>query len=144
MAGIFGTRAGILYDASLVAQFIIILVLMIGRRLARGKQLIKHGFTMTIATILHLASVLLVMVPSIARNSQAILQAPTGTGALITLAHATTGASSLTLAVYIVGAWRLRATPSACFRRRKLMKPLLVLWTLTLVLGISFYVYYYV
>jgi len=65
MTGLLGTRASLQADANLIFQVVIFLLLILGFVLARKRNLTYHERIMKIVAVLNLASIFLVMVPSI-------------------------------------------------------------------------------
>jgi len=144
MSGILGTNAALPIDINLILQIAVLLLLVLGLKFERDGKLFRHGVTMSSAVILHLSAALLVMFPSFIRYF-GMLTTVYSLGVIITWAHVVAGLSAMILGIYIVAMWRFQTHPKMnCASRKRLMKPTLVLWILTLILGISFYVYYYV
>jgi len=132
----------LLYDANLILQIVTIALLFLGRSYAKRKRFRTHGLIMTTATTLHVLSILLIMAPSFIRYFGALLGPPT-LGIVITWIHAASGIVAAALALLVVTRWRLQTSTAACIKRRQFMKPLLFLWTTSLLLGIGFYILYY-
>lgn len=145
MPGIFGTRASTLVDINLLLQITILLLLLVGYRLAKTKKLVTHSRLMAVALILHSVAILFIMIPSliIGFGGLANIYSP---GVAITLTHITLGTITEATGIFLVAMWRLASKPkmAACIKRKKVMKPLLILWIFALIFGISFYIYYYV
>ena len=104
----------------------------------------NHGKTMTVATLLHIVSIAAVMVPSFAINLS-LLANLSNLGVIVTIIHACTGVFSVVSALFLLFLWRL-APPEkmTCYKRKWLIIPTLSTWAITLILGIIFYIYYYV
>lgn len=122
-------------------QIAVLFLLLIGYKFVREGKLRRHGLTMSAAVILHVAFILLVMVPSFVTFFGALADV-TSPGVIITWIHVLTGIYATVVGIYLVSAWRFQSE-STCMRRKNRMKPLLVLWTIALILGIAFYAYYY-
>jgi len=144
MLGIFGTKAGLIYDITLIFQIVILILLLVGIKYAKNKRLRSHGLITAAATGLHTVFILAVMVPSLIINFGILIEYPINLGIVITWIHIALGISVETLALFIVAKWGFRTSMVACAKRRKLMKPLWRLWLVTTALGVSFYVYYYI
>lgn len=144
MSWFLGTRADPLKDLTLIMQVIILIVLFIGYIFKKDGKLMKHGATMSTAVLLHTISILLVMIPSLAMGF-ALLFDFSQIGVIITWIHILAGIFAWIFGLYLVSVWRFRPPPLMnCVKKKKFMKPLLILWILALILGIAFYVYYYV
>ena len=132
----------LLYDTNLILQVVTIALLFLGRGYAKGKKFRTHGLIMTAATTLHVLSILLIMAPSFIRYVGVLIGPPT-LGVVITWIHAASGIVAAALAIFVVTRWRLQTSTAACFKRKQFMKPLLFLWTTSLLFGIGFYILYY-
>jgi len=144
MSGILGTKASLIYDINLLLQIAILLLLLLGYKFKRDKNLMRHGLTMAVAVILHTIAILLVMIPSFITYFGILLRDTASPGVTITWVHAIMGILAEILGIFLVAIWRFRPQPKmACAKWRWLMKPLLALWTFALILGIAFYAYYY-
>jgi uncharacterized membrane protein YozB (DUF420 family) len=143
MSSASGSNVPILYTANLILQVAMLLLLIVGRSLAKNKKFRSHGLMMTAATVLHVVSILLVMAPSFVRYFGVLLGRP-NFGIVVTWIHVITGTLAAALAIFVVARWRLQKSTAVCIKRKQLMKPLLLLWATALLLGIGFYVFYYV
>ena len=142
--GIFGTSASTTADVNLVAQLVIIVALAVGWVYGRDKKKIRrHGQLMVAAVIVHGAAIALVMVPSLILGFGAITSDPLGPGSIISVAHAIIGTIPWIYGVYLSCVWKLRPVTVECFKRKNLMKPILYTWLAAAILGVGFYVYYY-
>jgi hypothetical protein len=116
-----------------------------GFKLIKDKKLRNHGVTMGIAVILHTIPIILVMIPSFLIYSNIMIKGISSPGVIITWVHVIAGVSAEILGIFLVAEWRFRLPPKmTCAKRRRLMIPALILWSFALILGIAFYVYYYV
>lgn len=144
MSGFLGTRADPLKDLNLIMQVAILIVLLVGYIFKKDGKLMKHGVAMSTAVMLHTILIFLVMIPSLVLNSALLLEF-SQFGVIITWIHVLAGIFAEISGLYLVGMWRFRSPPFMnCVKKKKLMKPLLILWVLALILGIMFYIYYYV
>jgi len=138
MSGPLG-KAPVTSDIAFFLEITVIIILFFGRfRLARKQRLVAHGYTTMSAVILHACSVALVMIPSLARSLDLLadLQNPT---IIVTWIHVPIGLTALILGIFLVAVWRFRPPATSCLKRKRLMRPLFWLWTLSLSLGILIY-----
>ena len=143
MLGFLGTGAGVQYDANLILQIAILVLLVIGRRLAKNRKLLTHGKAMGALLLLHTIAILLAMLPSFLTNFGS-LRNISDPRVIITWIHIILGTSAEALGVFLVSKWRFQPkSVAACVKRGSLMKSTFILWTLSAVLGIVFYIVYY-
>ena len=144
MSGILGTRASLLYDINLLLQIATLLLLVLGYKYVKDNKLRRHGLTMAVATILHTSSVLLIMVPSFIAYFGILIGDFRNLGVIITWIHAVVGILTMMFGIYLVAIWRFQPPARMiCARKKWLMRPTLALWAFALILGITFYAYYY-
>jgi uncharacterized membrane protein YozB (DUF420 family) len=119
---------------------IVVLGLLIGAVfLKTRKQYRRHGIAMFSAVVLHIVSILAVMVPS--------FRVYAGSGGInfsdvwasVTLVHVSAGLIAALFGVWLVGSWHLKTDMKGCFRKKRLMDVTLILWMLSIVLGIILY-----
>ena len=139
MSGLFGTNAPMISDLNLLSQTLIFVLLAVGSMFGRKKTKIslhRHERIMTVAIALNALSILLVMGPSLVLGFDFALGEPATIGFPLTLVHHTFG-----LAAEILGGVFI-------FRKfgkiRMWMRLLLTLWTIGFVLGVFFYVKYFI
>jgi hypothetical protein len=143
--GFLGTNASYTADINLITQIVIIALLAMGWVIGRDKKKIKrHGQFMVAAVLVNAAAIALVMAPSLILGLGAITSDPIGTGPLITIIHSTMGTIAWLLGAYLSWVWGLKPATVECFKRKRLMKPVTYLWLLAAILGIGFYIYYYI
>ena len=143
MPGFLGTKASFLSDITLISQIAILLLLLMGYRYKKARKLREHGLAMATAVLFHVVVIFLVMVPSLAKNVGALGNISSA-GVIITWIHAIAGILAVIMGLFLVTAWRFTPPPYlACVKRKVFMRPLLILWVFVLILGISFYTYYY-
>ena len=142
--GFLGTGASTAADINLIVQLVIIALLSMGWFYKREKKLRLHGQLMVAAVVVNGAAIALVMAPSLILGFGAITSNPIGPGPLITVAHTIIGASAWLTAAYLAWVWRLQPATAECFKRKKMMKPVLYVWLAAAVLGVCFYIYYYI
>jgi len=139
MSGLFGTRASLLSDASLLLQIILLVILFVGFRLGKKKtasSLDMHGWLMKLLVALNTLSILFVMGPSFFLNFSAVVEEIFFIGFPLTLIHHAIGLVAEILGIILV------------FRKfgkvRSWMRITFTLWLVSLLLGLGFYVRYYV
>lgn len=141
--GLLGTNAGLPADLNLITQIIIIILLTLSWSYAR-KKLKTHGKLMTVAVVVNAATIAFVMAPSLFLGLGVIVSNPLDPGSLLSIVHVAIGTIAWIGGAYLTWSWKLNDSTSECFKRRKLMKPIIGLWLIAAVLGVGFYVYYYV
>jgi hypothetical protein len=119
---------------NLVIQLAVLILLIAGARLAKAGRLDNHGRMMKIAIVMQFASLIIWMGPSLALNITVL--STIGLGPLVTILHVIMGYAALFLAIssvlhktIISLKWTMRAT--------------FLVWTMTAMFGVGFYVYYY-
>jgi uncharacterized membrane protein YozB (DUF420 family) len=145
MPGLLGTNAPLISDVSLVIEVAILIVLFVGRSYAKKGILRTHGFIMTGALTLHALNILLVMTPSFAFFTEILSSDPNKLGIIgtsIVLIHVPIGITAEILGILNVAQWGFKPA-IGCIKRRRLMLPLFLLWTLSSILGITMYAIYY-
>ena len=143
MLGFLGTKASPQYVINLILQITILILLIIGRRLAKDRKLLTHGRAMGTLLVLHTVAILLIMFPSFVINFSALghISDPK---VIVTWIHIIVGSSTEALGVFLVSKWRFQPKSVAdCAKRRKFMQPTFTLWALSATLGIIFYAVYY-
>ena len=144
MSGILGTKAPLLYDLNFILQIAIVFLISVSYLLKRKKKYVKHGAIMTSAVIVHTALILFVMGPSFIIHFGSLVSLPINLGIIVTWIHAFLGIISMILGVFIVTKWNFRnPTRLTCIQRKKWMKPTMITWVIALILGIGFYIFYY-
>jgi len=119
---------------------IVVLALLIGAIFLKSKNKYRqHGIVMFSAVVLHIVSILAVMVPS--------FRAYVGPGvinfsdiwAIVTFVHVSTGLIAVLVCIWLVGSWHLKTDIKQCFRKKRFMDATLILWLLSILLGIMLY-----
>ncbi len=121
---------------SLAFQLGVLALLIIGYNLKLRLRFRLHGIFMLTAVVLHLIIIGAIMVPSFVAIY--IEKAPALTISFAPF-HAAAGTATAILGIWIVGGWRLRQSTKFCAPKRKFMRATLILWSVTLSLGIIFY-----
>lgn len=143
--GLFNPSAPFSSDLALLLEIVVFLVFLAGFVLVKARRdYAKHGPIMGVAIALHTVSILVVMVPSLL-SSGGLFENLLGSLQLVILAHATLGILVEILGLYVVLAWALHYKDvKPCFKRKRIMRVLAVLWTIALILGIYVYILLYV
>ena len=123
-------------DVNLLVQILVLLLLLCGTYLARSGRLRDHGRVMKTVLAIQLGALVFWMGPSLLRNIGALAL---GIGPMITVLHVVSGCLALVLSVSTAS-----HKPLITRGLRGTMRTTLLAWILTVVLGFSFYLYYYV
>ncbi len=133
--GFLGTRAIWLSDQNVLLQIAILAILIIGINFAK-KNLVVHGRIQTLAVILNAILILFIMIPSLIGGFGFFLAELYSVGTLIVLGHATLGSITEVLGAILI------------FRKfgnvKRWMRIESSLWFISIFLGFSIYIYYYV
>ena len=149
MSFLFGTRADISIDITLILEVVLLAILFFGYRSTRKGDYSTHGKIMLGATAIQLFLIITVMLPSMLRNAPLLLAF--NSGVLDVSVHAGLGITTMLLGALLIYAWQ--SPPKSelhphlklpCRRRAKLMKPTIVAWVASFVLGVIFYIISYV
>ena len=122
-------------------QIIVLLLLLVGVSFARGKKpggnLIRHAMATTLAFGIHMTSVFIVMIPSFYVNFLLVLSGFDIVSGTIVWLHIVTGIIAPVLGFILIASWGFRSPPKmTCAKRRKLMMPTFLIWTISLISGI--------
>jgi len=121
---------------NLMLQIVILGVLALGILNVKRNRLNIHGYIAFAAVFLNAISILVVMLPSAFR----IMAGASPSGfTIIVAAHSLLGFIVEALGAYIVLRWRFQTPGPTCWKMKRLMKVLAVLWTLSVVLGAVVY-----
>jgi hypothetical protein len=139
MAGFLG-KAPLTSEIGLVLEIAVLLLLFIARyKFARNGKTMAHGYTVAIALVLHAISVLAVMIPSLARSLTILISDFFSPAIIATWVHILLGFVALILGARLISEWRFQKPQATCYLRVKLMRPLWLLWTFSIALGILLY-----
>ena len=125
---------------SLAIQIVVLVLLIRAVWLKRMKNLRQHGITMIIAVVLHTLTILTWMIPSFSN-----LFTPSGSlnlADMLTMAimgHAFTGFVAAILGIWMSASWRLKADMKTCFGKKSFMRVTIILWLISLTIGIILY-----
>jgi hypothetical protein len=126
-------------DISLVLQFVILFLLVLGLPLAKGlggkKNLMRHGYLTVIALIMHTSLTLIVMIPTFS-NGLVEIGELSYLNALNIWSHAILGTAAVILGFIVVGFWVSKPLSNmACARVKRIMLPLFIIWTISFING---------
>lgn len=141
--GIFGNAAPILADVSLIIQIALLILVVSGWLVARRRRYANHGRLMAVAFGAHIATVMVVMIPSLVA-SRGIFLYGVNSLALVAGAHAILGSLALILGFIMMGRWLLnRLNIKACLKRKGQMRLSLIVWLAALGFGVySYFIFY--
>jgi len=122
---------------NLIIQAIITAALTLGIFYVKKRKITPHGYVTLAAVVLNALSVIIVMLPSVLRI---IDGASMNAFTLVVIVHSILGAVAIVVGVYLMAVWRLRKPGESCFKLRNYMRPLAMVWILSVALGA--YVYY--
>jgi uncharacterized membrane protein YozB (DUF420 family) len=129
-------------QANVVFQLTIALILLGSISFKLKRKYVLHGAMMLVAVVLNVFSFLFVMLPSLL-GLEILRTQPLHMLSIVALAHACIGAVSLILGTWIIGSWHLRSSIKSCVERKRVMRLVLILWSLALVVGIVLYMFLY-
>lgn len=145
MVGILGTKAGIQADLNLLLHLVILVLIVTGFTFARRKRFEIHEKWMFSAIVLVAISFLVWMAPSYIGNFHVIVSEAYSPGVIITNLHVILGTITGILVVYIIIRMKFDLPQRFTVKRlKRLMRTTFTLWWLTFLIGLSFYIYYYV
>jgi uncharacterized membrane protein YozB (DUF420 family) len=127
---------------SLTIQLIVLALLVTAYWSQKTLKFRRHGITMLSAVTLHIIMIFGIMVPSFS----VIAFTQTSISTLIVslvMIHATFGAITALLGIYVVASWRLRTSLQYCQPKKKIMLTTFILWLISISLGIIIYVSLY-
>lgn len=123
-------------------QTIILIILVAGIGLKRGKRHYLHGIAMLAAVIMNLLSFTLKMLPSLL-TMEIITTQPLHIISILTIIHSALGIIVSILGIMLVATWRLQSSLKNCFKNKKLMRPTTTIWLITLIVGFILYYFLY-
>jgi hypothetical protein len=142
--GLLGTRATLVADLNLILQIIVLVVLTASALQARRRGLRTHRTLTSIAVVLNAVLIIAIMNPSFFRILPFALRNPGAPVPTWLWPHVLIGALAELIGVYLVVSTNLNwdaATLGGPVRRRmrNLTRLMLVLWALTLAIGLVIY-----
>ncbi len=127
-------------DLSLILQIVIFFTLILGLPLTReapknAKNFLRHGYLTTFALALHTVLVIVVMIFLALDGYSEIFSLPT-LSLFVDLGHIFLGFAALVLGWAVVAFWFTKPLKAlGCYRAKKLMLPLIVVWAISLIMG---------
>jgi hypothetical protein len=131
--------------SSFIFQVAIVVLLIAGYGFKRKQRFRLHGATMAFATILHLAAISAIMVPSLiyAFLPQYIAPTPAQLISIVTLIHVVAGSVAIAFGVWFTAAWRFGKDVQGCLNRKKPMRYTFAVWLVALIFGIILFAVFY-
>jgi hypothetical protein len=128
-----------------VVQVIALILLVIGvypyRIRTKNRNLIMHGFLSILALALNLATIFSVMIPVLSTHITFISGLSILQSTIVWL-HVASGIAAVTLGFVIIISWILHPLGElGCSKTWKLMIPTFLIWTLSLILGLTIHIY---
>jgi hypothetical protein len=126
-------------NISLTLQVVILFLLVLGLPFARGiggkKSFMRHGYLTVLALILHTILIFIVMIPSFSSGFGELGEL-SFLSAFNVWSHAILGTAAEILGFIVVGFWLSKPLSNmACVRVKKVMLPLFIIWTISLING---------
>ena len=127
-------------DLSLIVQIVVFFVLILGLPLTRegsrnAKNLLRHGYLTTFALTFHTVMVAVVMIILALEGYAEVLSLP-AVSLIVDLGHIILGFAAVALGWIVVVSWFFKPLNAlGCYRTKKLMLPLLLVWALSLIMG---------
>jgi hypothetical protein len=124
----------------MVTLFLLILGLPLVKRREEKKNLTRHGYLTTLALALHTITIFIVMVPSLYTNFDSVGELSILQSIVVWL-HAVTGIAAEILGIVLVASWAFKALQQmTCAKRKRLMMPTFIIWTVSLVTGAAIHI----
>jgi hypothetical protein len=129
-------------NISLVLQVVILFLLVLGLPFFRGqtgkkeqKNLIAHGYSTVAALVMHTILILLIMIPSLVYGLPEISDL-SAFDAFMVFSHAILGTLAWILGLVIITFWLGKGPKKmTCWKYRKWMAPIFVIWAISIVNG---------
>jgi hypothetical protein len=124
---------------SLALQVVILFILILGLPVARGagskKNFIRHGYLTVLALVLHTSLTFGIMIPTFSRGVVNVTSLPI-LYQINVLSHVILGITAEALGYVVVGFWVSKPLKNmGCMKAKKIMLPIFVIWTISLVTG---------
>ncbi len=122
-----------------ILQIVILFLLVLGLPLVRGanskKNMMRHGYLVALAVVLHTVLIFLVMIPTFSAGFDGIGGLPV-LNLVNVWFHAILGTIAEVLGILMVASWlRKGPTKMGCVRWKKWMTPTFIIWTVSIVNG---------
>ncbi len=132
-------------NISLVLQIVIFFLLFLGLPFIKGlgvkKNLMTHGYLTILALILHSILIFTVMLP-VFNEGIGVLGGLSFLAALTVWSHIILGTVAEILGIIVIGFWVSKPLSSMnCLRTKKIMLPLFVMWTISIINGSIIHVF---
>jgi len=126
-------------NISLVLQIVILFLLILGLPFVRGigvkKNFVTHGYLTVLSLILHSFLIFIVMIPTFT-NGIGELSGLSFLSTLTVWSHVILGTLAEILGIIVVGFWVSKPfLKMNCLRMKKVMLPLFIIWTISIVNG---------
>jgi len=126
-------------NVSFALQIVILFLLVLGLPFFRGgakeKNWIWHGYSTVAALVLHTILIFIVMVPSFASGLDE-LSGVSAFDSVTVWSHIVLGTTAEVLGIIIVALWLAKGPKKlGCYRYRRWMAPLFVIWVISIVNG---------
>jgi hypothetical protein len=127
-------------NVSLVVQIIALVLLFVGiipSKLKKQKRnLIIHGYLSILSLALNVATIVAVMLPSYSSFLAEMSQFSVSDSIIIWV-HTISGAAAFGLGLVLVVAWAHKPLSKLdCLKRKRLMMPTIIIWVLSVILGV--------
>jgi len=123
-------------------QIAILALILVGFILKLKGKYVLHGVLMFVGVVMNIVSFILIMGPSIL-GFEIIITQPLNEISLIAIAHGIIGGIALISGAILAFSWHLQTSFKTCLKRKRVMKPTIILWTVALLFGIWLYVILY-
>ncbi|MBC7131441.1 hypothetical protein H5T51_09595 [Candidatus Bathyarchaeota archaeon] len=131
-------------SVSLAAQLVILGLIALSMAFKGQKRFRAHGASMSLAVIIHSITIIAIMLPSFSAGIVPYISENPGNAiGLISLFHGVTGLLAWVLGIWLVASWHLSPSNEKCFKRGGAMRITLVVWMVSLILGILMYLNFY-
>ena len=140
MSDLLSSSAPLSSDISMILQLVALGLILVGFAVVKKKSFKGHGMLMFLATLVNLASILVVMVPVALNIGDTSLP---GFNFLFR-SHIVLGLLVIGGAAYIVADWRFQNPGPTCFQRKNWMLTLTMFWIAELVVGMMLYMKLYI
>ena len=135
MAAPLGPVGNTVLSLQIVILFLLILGLPFVKRRNEKKNLTRHGYLTASALVLHTATILIVMIPSLYTNLGSVGELSIVQSVVVWL-HAATGIAAEILGIVLVASWAFKPLQQmTCAKRKWLMMPTFIIWTVSLITG---------
>jgi hypothetical protein len=132
-------------NISLVLQIVILFLLILGLPFVKGlgvkKNFLTHGYLTVLALILHSVIIFIAMLP-VFSNGIGELGGLSFLAALTVWSHAILGTTAEIFGVIVIGFWVSKPLSNmTCLRMKRLMLPLFIIWTISIVNGAIIHIF---